>query len=323
MEKFVFFVGYPRSGHSILGSFIDAHPHGAISHEFTLFKRWKCFSNRKRKSGTDNPYFKNQTLLFSALYWHSFQSTNSINGARSGSRSPKNYTLNVEYPWQGRYDTYLSVIGDKSGGKTTSVYLESHEAFSRYLSELKQTVEVPIKAIHAVRNPFDLISTNLLYDNHRYLPLLDGLELENTLDVDATHVASYKSAMNRLRAQENDTAFKKAKYDAKFHLIGSVNKLLNSASAVKGIINLIGRNNVFEVHNMDLVNEPKATMKKICSFLEIECPPDYLQACANKVFKSVSKTRSLLVWHPELRLRVQKKLIKRYPFFNRYTFESE
>ena len=27
IEKFVFFVGYPRSGHSIVGSLMDAYPH--------------------------------------------------------------------------------------------------------------------------------------------------------------------------------------------------------------------------------------------------------------------------------------------------------
>ena len=37
IKKFVFFVGYAcaRSGHSIVGSLMDAHPHVVIAHEFS------------------------------------------------------------------------------------------------------------------------------------------------------------------------------------------------------------------------------------------------------------------------------------------------
>jgi len=33
LRNFVLFVGYPRSGHSLVGSLIDAHPHAIIAHE--------------------------------------------------------------------------------------------------------------------------------------------------------------------------------------------------------------------------------------------------------------------------------------------------
>src|SRR6056297_1246638 len=33
VEAFVQFVGFPRSGHSLIGSVLDAHPHAIISHE--------------------------------------------------------------------------------------------------------------------------------------------------------------------------------------------------------------------------------------------------------------------------------------------------
>ena len=37
VEKFVFFVGYRRSGHSMIGSVMDAHPDMIIAHEYLLF----------------------------------------------------------------------------------------------------------------------------------------------------------------------------------------------------------------------------------------------------------------------------------------------
>ena len=88
------------------------------------------------------------------------------------------------------------------------------------------------------------------------------------------------------------------------------------------MIDLIGPDNVLEVHNMDLVNDPRTVMSKICTFLNVRCTPGYLQACASKVFKSVSKTRDLLVWTPQLQQLVEKELIRKYPFFARYSFES-
>ena len=39
VKTFIFFVGHPCSGHSIVGSLIDSHPHMVISHEYTLFQK--------------------------------------------------------------------------------------------------------------------------------------------------------------------------------------------------------------------------------------------------------------------------------------------
>ena len=33
VKTFVFFIGYARSGSSIVASFMDAHPHAVVSHE--------------------------------------------------------------------------------------------------------------------------------------------------------------------------------------------------------------------------------------------------------------------------------------------------
>ena len=38
---FLFFVGYARSGHSIIASMLDAHPNVAIAHEYALFVKWE------------------------------------------------------------------------------------------------------------------------------------------------------------------------------------------------------------------------------------------------------------------------------------------
>ena len=315
VENFLMFVGYPRSGHSIIGSLLDAHPHIAIAHEYMLMANWKYLSDREKTSDLVNPFMNDKDYLFNVLYRQSFWDSQI---SRSEKNSRKNYTLDVDYPWQGAYDKYLSIIGDKSGGMTTNVYLNSSDTFPQYLEELKRTVKVPVKVIHAVRNPFDLISTYLLYRDCNKLPLI-----QTSRGGRAVMVSSYKSEMAKLQAKGDKKAFAAARYDAESRLKMSIDELVRKARAVGKIINMVGSSNVLEIHNRDLVSDPKTTMSKICSFLEVNCTPDYLNACVDKVFTTVSKTRSLLVWPPNLKRMVNNQLIEKFPFFRRYSFESE
>ena len=304
VEKFVFFIGYPRSGHSIIGSFLDAHPNIVIAHEFMLFRKWQHFNEKNTLTGHSK--LQNKTYLFNALYHSSVHNSNS--GWRSGSRDSKNYTLNVDSPWMGKYDRHVSVIGDKSGGTATTTYLESPENFTIYYKQLQETVGVPIKVLHGVRNPFDLVSTKALYDV--------GRKTRNTTQ--EKFVSSFKADMSRLRNEE----FMKARFDNEKALEKNLNQINSLASAVTKLTDLIGPSNVLELHNSDLVSDPNSTLTKICAFLEVDCSPDYFQACSRKVFNSVSKSRELVVWPKRLQSMVE-DMIKSYPFFHRYSFTSE
>ena len=157
VEKFVFFVGYPRSGHSVIASMMDAHPNMIIAHEFNIFREWKKMAKTRRH-------------LYDYLYRNSVYS--SVAGWRSNVRDRKGYTLGLDYKWQGKFET-LKVIGDKSGAVTTQMFHKDPESFMMMLDELKFTVGVDVRVIHVVRNPFDMIATRLLYqdgDKKRKLP---------------------------------------------------------------------------------------------------------------------------------------------------------
>ena len=77
VEKFVLFVGYARSGHSIIGSFLDAHPSIVIAHEFMIFKKWLSHSGDT---------IRNKSALFNKLYRKSFENyvreSESLGGTR-------------------------------------------------------------------------------------------------------------------------------------------------------------------------------------------------------------------------------------------------
>ena len=296
IKMFVFFVGHPRSGHSIVGSFMDAHPHMVIAHEFMLFKQLT----------TKSTLLHSKADLFNTLYSHSVH--DSTSGWRYKENDWKNYTLNIESSWQGKYDQYISVIGDKSGGATSKIFLCSPGAFKVQYRQLQKTVGIPIKVIHCVRNPYDMVSTSALY--------MIGAKTHNiTQD---KYVSLFKEQMSKLQGEE----FMKARFDDERLLETTVNRLENESKAVTEITNLLGPGNVLEIHNMELVRDLKSIMTKICVFLEVDCPPGYLQACSMKVFKSVYKSRELVVWPQRLQRMVQ-KMIETYPFFYRYSFTND
>ena len=154
VDRFVFFVGYARSGHSIIASMLDAHPNVVIAHEYSLFNQW-----------AEKPELhSNKTRLFNTLYNSSRFSA--LNGLRQTTAKKKGYTLAITGWYQGRYDGTIRVIGDKAGGMTAQVYRTDKKKFMSLYQQLQVTVMIPVHAIHVLRNPYDNIATMLLYNEH-------------------------------------------------------------------------------------------------------------------------------------------------------------
>ena len=122
VKKFVIFIGYPRSGHSIVGSFMDAHPHMVITHEYGLFEMLAHCREMNISC------YENKSSLFNILYRRSVYDTKK--GLRHENRNEKGYTLSVDSPWFWTYDRYIAVMGDKRGGKTARLYHMNHRKIS-------------------------------------------------------------------------------------------------------------------------------------------------------------------------------------------------
>ena len=154
VDGFVFFVGYARSGHSIIASLLNAHPNIVIAHEYALFNHWfqhpELYNDRKE-------------ALFNMLY-----NSSRYSAERQGTQGirKKGYTLEVPGWYQGTYEGGMTIIGDKAGGMTAQVYRQSQENFISIDQQLCSTTMIPVHAIHVVRNPFDNIATMLLYNEH-------------------------------------------------------------------------------------------------------------------------------------------------------------
>jgi hypothetical protein len=134
IKKFVLFIGYPRSGHSIIASLLDAHPDiimgmewGVLSHLKLGYKRLQIFSSIKRNSE-----------LFRK------RNDNTWTG----------YSYKVNGLWQGDFRE-IKIIGDKLGGQTSLMLSECPEM----LKKLERVVRNPVIFIHVIRNPYDTITT--------------------------------------------------------------------------------------------------------------------------------------------------------------------
>lgn len=132
VETFCVFIGYPRSGHSLIGSLLDAHPNAVIAHELDALR----FVQRG---------FSKEQIFLLAL-------KNSQRLAKVGRRWEK-YKYEVPNQWQGRFER-LQVIGDKKGGSSTVTFAADPDVLGR----LRSTIDTEIKFIHVLRNPYDNIS---------------------------------------------------------------------------------------------------------------------------------------------------------------------
>jgi hypothetical protein len=133
IETCCLFIGYPRSGHSLVGSLVDAHPEAVLSHELDLLKYAYA------RFGRDQ-------LCYLSL-------ANSRSFAADG-RAWSGYSYEVQGQWQGRFER-IRVIGDKHG-ESTSIRLK---LTPETLSRLERTIGVPVKLVHVIRNPYDNIAT--------------------------------------------------------------------------------------------------------------------------------------------------------------------
>lgn len=134
LNKFCLFIGYPRSGHSLIGALLNAHPELVLAHELDVLG------------------FMQQGVPRNQLLALCLERDRWFSQWQKGQWGKYNYDLPGS--WQGRYRN-LHVIGDKKGGRTT-LRLQKNPSLIMHLEE---TLEVPVHVIHIVRHPLDNIST--------------------------------------------------------------------------------------------------------------------------------------------------------------------
>ena len=146
VESFCLFVGYTRSGHSIVGTLLDAHPEAAIAHEQPLF------SPSMRAPTTGSVQHRTRDLLFAKL----LQDTHyRVELGRRGSRRTADNPMPLVPGGSHGTTTRLRVIGTKRGQEAPVAWKMNHAI----LDELRDFVGVPLRLLHVYRNPWDNVAS--------------------------------------------------------------------------------------------------------------------------------------------------------------------
>ena len=282
VKYFVYFVGRAHSGHSIVGSILDSHPHMIVAHEAKIFLQLQ-----------DNPKrFTSKAAVFNELWGNSYNSCHSGGLRTNSSRDIKNkgYTLQVEGLHQGSYVSHVDVIGDKNGGRTTALINHDPLEWGKVFSRLKSLVNIPFKVIYVIRNPYDNIASARLYASKSY-KMSNVRKSNETFDI-----------RNKALDKQIDKHF-------------AAHKGLMDA---KEKYNL----DMFEVHGKDLVEHPDSTIIKLCDFLGTSCADTYIQSCSDTLFKTESKTRYKVKWTKDLISKVKKYISKYDNLLRYRSFDS-
>jgi len=130
LQRFILFIGYSRSGHSLVGALLDAHPNIVVSHELHAVKHLKTVSAFSEVA---------RAIQLNSYYFNHY------------GRSYTGYDYQVPRQYQGRC-TALKILGDKKANGTSRALLKDPDL----VRWLERTIPAPVTFIHVIRNPTTL-----------------------------------------------------------------------------------------------------------------------------------------------------------------------
>lgn len=239
-----------------------------------------------------NDWKLNRSSLFNKIWYASHNDVITSDASINLHSSSKGYSLAIEGLYQGTYKSHIDVIGDKKGGYVIRAFLANPKLFERRLNRLHDLTNLPIKVLHVIRNPYDNIATITMYRHFKF---------------ELSKVAKMKNSNKTLNAS----------YELVDTVIDYYFRLYQASEVIKRQYNL----DVMDVHGIDLITNPKATISEMCEFIRVTCSQDYLNIVSRKMFGSESKTRYKLTWTNVQISKIKKNILKfsslrRYLNFN-------
>ena len=99
VETLLMFIGYARSGHTLIGSLLDAHPNMVVANEYNILEKWKTYAEKNR----------NKQYLFQELYTNSYREAHYGDTSHVNCISSTKYKYAVPNQWQGNFDGKIKV----------------------------------------------------------------------------------------------------------------------------------------------------------------------------------------------------------------------
>ncbi|MGQ0608704.1 MAG: sulfotransferase [Chloroflexota bacterium] len=251
VRTFCVFLGHARSGHSIVGALLDAHPQIVISDELDALRY------------VDIGFSARQVLYLSTAVAR----RQAQNERRKAGQGGTVYSYHVPGQWQGRHEE-LRVVGDSQAGWSVQRLARDPSLLGR----LRRRVgRIDLRFIHVSRNPYDNISTMMLRGGR-----------------------TFESAFERYFA---------------------------NCEALVVLAERIGAEHVLRLRHEDVILDPRSSLTRACTFLGVDAPRDYLEACASILYASPSRSREKVTWTAERRALVQAR-ISEFDFLEGYDFEA-
>lgn len=150
LTSYICFVGYSRSGGSIVAALMDAHPQLVVAHELDVFAQ--------DAEGAITPYlaFAERDVLFERTIGESFKFGERRRGQRVREDGTRYYSsYQVEGGSQGVYED-VRAIGTKNAVESSLVAERFGPAPFHALAE---QAGLELRFVHVVRNPYDNIAT--------------------------------------------------------------------------------------------------------------------------------------------------------------------
>jgi hypothetical protein len=266
------FLGFPRSGHSLIGSVLDAHPHALISHELDLMGLLAEGFDRRQITHL----IADNTRRFSrhGRYWN-------------------NFSYEIPGQWNGRLANGAHVIGDKKGD--WAVRRLSRQP--KLLSRLRDEFPIRIRWVVVVRNPFDNVSTLCLRKGRRY----DQLRI---------------SARNEeeFRRQLRDPAGLGIPDRVDDEMLEDY---LTLHAGLHDVLGAMQSEDWFHLPYESFLERPGEMTGRLCAFLGLEAPRDYIEAVGEVVRPRPHRTRERITWSPDQVVRVA-EVVRRSGIFEPY-----
>ncbi len=235
VHTFVVFIGYPRSGHSLIASLLDAHPNIVMGMEWGLLPHLMM------------GYHQNQ--VFASIIQNSRRFRNRKENIWTG------YSYKVENSWQGDFDE-LQIIGDKMGGRTSIMLYDNRDL----LQLIESRLQLPLKYIHVMRNPFDIITTM------------------TRRSFEKTEKAGDPESLELLPFIKNY-----------FNRVEIVNQLKKGGSL-----------NIYDLYHEDFIINPGNELKSLLDFLGVSNKGNYIDNCVKIVYDEPNKSRQNIEWTEDL-----------------------
>ena len=145
VEAFCLFMGYTRSGHSLVGTLLDAHPEAMIAHEGKLFawREGESITGELRK-------LTREKLLAYLVDRSARQGRQGFRGRRRGE-----HVDNLVAGASNGVFTTLRVVGNKRGQEPPMAWDRNPGVFD----ELAQIAGTEVRLVHVYRNPWDNIAS--------------------------------------------------------------------------------------------------------------------------------------------------------------------